>query len=228
MGGYYININIRTDDAEAVRREVVHAFADEGFALVRDDQASQVADNDDLLPDDDDWYGVIVSGAVEPGWTTVYVEDWADSGLLTRLLSKALDAPALELWVADDIHWGYNYSESGRIVDRFADNPASVASSPEEAELYIGDAAALGHILQTTPEALQKALADARLAAGKFAGSAIDGLCEAVGLPFDHVFTGYEYFLTDDPEDYAQDLEDWPQFRHLIFRHPEKRERLEE
>ena len=143
MGGYYININIRTNDADAVRREVIHAFADEGFLLERDDQAAAVAENDDLLPDDDAWYGVIVSGAVEPGWVTVYVEDWADSGLLVRLLSKSLDAPVLEVWVADDIHWGYNYSESGRIVDRFADNPASVAATPEEAELYRGAPGAL-------------------------------------------------------------------------------------
>ena len=56
----------------------------------------------------------------------------------------------------------------------------------------------------------------------------MDALAQAVGLPFEHVFTGYDYFFEDDPEDYSQGLEDWLAFRHLAFQPPRGRETLSE
>ncbi len=228
MGGYYINVNVKTSGDALVRGLVTAIFISEGFMLIGNEAASGVTEDEDKLPDGDAWYGVLVSGAAGRGWVSVYVEDWQDSGFLAKRLAQAADAPVLELWVADDIHWGYNYYENGEVQDRFADDPSQVAESTEEAALYRGNAAALAPILQVPPGQFEAALQGARQNAGQFAGGAVDALAEAVGLPFEHVFTGYDYFFEDDPEDYSQDLEDWPAFRHLAFQPPTGRETLSE
>lgn len=228
MGGYYINVNIKTRDAANVRGLVTAFFTGEGFRLIGEEAASVVTEDEDRLPDGEDWYGVLVSGAAGSGWVSVYVEDWQDSGFLAKRLSQAVQAPVLELWVADDIHWGYNYYENGGVRDRFADDPTQVAESAEEAALYQGEAARLSPVLQVPPAGFEAMLQDARKGAGQFAGEALEALAQAVGLPFEHVFTGYEYFFEDDPEEYSQDLEDWPAFRHLAFQPPKGRETLSE
>ena len=228
MGGYYIGIHLKTSDAAQVKAAVVHVFADAGFRRLGDEPASAVVDDEDTLPDGDAWYGVIVSGATKRGWVSVYVDDWADSGLLAKSLSQSLSVPALEVWVADDVHWGYTYYEAGQIKDRFADAPAALAETPAEAALYAGNADALAAILQALPAQFSKILADARAKAGQFSGGPLDSVAEAIGLPFEHVFTGYDYFFSDDPEDYSGDLENWPAFRHLAFQMPKGRETLAE
>ena len=202
-------------------------FIDKGFPLLKDEAAAVAVDDEDKLPEGDDWYGVIVSGATKHGWVSVYVADWADSGLLAKGLSKALAAPVLEVWAAEDIHWGYTYYEDGAVLDRFADDPAQVAETPEEAALYSGRAGALASIVHS-PQTFGQILRDSQRKAGQFPGEPLDGVAQAVGLPFEHLFTGYDYFLDDDPEDYADDLEHWPEFRHLAFRTPPGRETLAE
>lgn len=228
MGGYYINVNVKTGDPAKVRGLVTTLFSGEGFKSIGEEAASVVTEDEDKLPDGDDWYGVLVSGVSGKGWVSVYVADWQDSGFLAKRLSQDAQAPVLEVWVADDIHWGYNYYEDGEVRDRFADDPSQVAESAEEASLYRGEAARLAPILQVPPARFEAALQDARKGAGQFAGGAVDTLAQAVGLPFEHVFTGYEYFFEDDPEEYGEDLEDWPSFRHLAFQPPPGRETLGE
>ena len=228
MGGYYINVNLKTPDAGRVRGLLTALFAGEGYTLLADAAASVVTGDEGELPDGDDWYGVLVSGVAGSGWVSVYVEDWQDSGFLARRLSEAAGVPALEVWVADDTHWGYNYYEGGTVQDRFADDPAPLAADDAEAALYRGDAARLAPILQVPPPRFDALLQDARTNAGQFAGGPLDAVAEAVGLPFEHVFTGYDYFFDDDPDDYGQDLEDWPAFRHLAFQPPPGRETLSE
>ena len=228
MGGYYIGIHLRTADAAQVKVAVTKTFADAGFRFLSDEPASAVVDDEDRLPDGDHWYGVMVSSATKRGWVSVYADDWADSGLLAKSLSSALAVPALEVWVADDIHWGYTYYENGTVQDRFSDAPNEVAETPAEAALYVGNADALAAILQVPPSQFAKTLADARAKAGQFSGGPLDAVAEAVGLPFEHVFTGYDYFFSDDPEDYSSDLENWPAFRHLAFQMPKGRETLAE
>ena len=71
-------------------------FAAEGFRPLGDEAASAVVEDEDRLPDGEDWYGVIVSGVAGAGWVSVYVADWQDSGALARGLSARLRAPALE------------------------------------------------------------------------------------------------------------------------------------
>ena len=226
MSGYYIGIHFKVTDAAQVKGAVTQTFVGAGFRLLSDEPASAVVDDEDRLPDGDAWYGVLVSGKAGRGWVSVYVDDWADSGLLATAVSGALGIPALEVWVADDVHWGYTYYENGEVADRFADDPKPLADTPAEAALYAGQSQALTAILQLPPAQLQKTLADARTNAGQFAGEPLDSLASAVGLPFEHLLTGYEYFFTDDPEDYSQDLEDWPAFRHLAFQMPQGRETL--
>lgn len=233
MGGYYINVSLKDADPAAVRRAVTGLFAAEGFAPLGEQPASVVTEDEDALPDGDDWYGVLVSGtagktADGTGWVTVYVDDWQDSGLLAKYLSATLGTPALEVWVADDIHWGYTYYERGEVRDRFTDAPGEVADTPEEAALYAGQSDALAPVLQIPPAQFAAVLTDARANAGQFAGGPLDAVAQAIGLPFEHLFTGYDYFFEDDPDDYAQDLEDWPAFRHLTFRPPTGRETLAE
>lgn len=228
MGGFYINVNVKTDDAARVREAVTEVFAAEGFPLLGEEPASAVMEDEGRLPDGDAWYGVLVSGAAGRGWVSVYVEDWQDSGLLAKRLSQSLTVPALEVWVADDVHWGYTYYESGEVQDRFADDPARVAETDEEAALYQGRADALTPVLRVSPTQFAKMLGDAHTRAGQFAGGPLDDLAQAVGLPFEHVFTGYEYFFSDNPEDYAEDLEGWTGFRHLAFGLPKGRETLAE
>ncbi len=218
---------MKSPDAAAVRTAAMALFAGKGFSLLSDEAASVVVENEDKLPNGDDWYGVIVSGATKHGWVSVYVDDWADSGLLAKGLSAALSAPVLEVWVAEDIHWGYTYYENGLVLDRFADDPAQVIETPEEAALYVGQADVLTPILRS-PQAFQQILREAQAKAGQFAGEPLDGVAQAVGLPFEHLFTGYDYFFDDDPEDYADDLEQWPEFRHLAFQTPPGRETLAE
>jgi len=228
MGGYYINVNVKTADVSLVRGLVTAIFTGEGFRLIGEEAASVVTEDEDKLPDGDDWYGVLISGASGRGWVSVYVEDWQDSGFLAKRLSQAAQAPVLEVWVANDIHWGYNYYENGEVRDRFTDDPSQVAESAEEAALYRGETTRLAPVLQVPPPRFEAVLQDAREGAGQFAGGAVDALAQAVGLPFEHVFTGYDYFFEDDPEDYSQDLEDWPAFRHLAFQPPKGRETLAE
>ena len=228
MGGYYINVNVKTSDAANVRELLTATLTGEGFTLIGDAAASVVTEDEDKLPDGDTWYGVIVSGASGKGWVSVYVADWQDSGFLAKRLFQAAQSPILEVWVADDSHWGYNYYENGEVRDRFADDPSQVAESAEEAALYQGKAAVLTPILQVPPPRVEAVLQEARKNAGQFAGGAVDALAQAVGLPFEHAFTGYDYFFEDDPEDYSEDLEDWPAFRHLAFQPPPGRETLAE
>lgn len=228
MGGYYIGIHLKTSDAAQVKDAVIQTFADAGFRFLGDEPASAVVDDEDRLPDGDHWYGVLVSGATKRGWVSVYADDWADSGLLAKSVSQALGVPALEVWVADDVHWGYTYYESGQVIDRFADAPRVLAETPAEAALYAGNADALAAILQVPAPQFAKMLADARAQAGQFSGGPLGSVAEAIGLPFEHVFTGYDYFFSDDPEDYSSDLENWPAFRHLAFQTPKGRETLAE
>ncbi len=228
MGGYYIGIHLKTTGAAQVKAAVINTFAEAGFRLLGDESASAVVDDEDRLPDGDQWYGVIVSGQTKHGWVSVYIDDWADSGLLAKSVSSALSVPTLEVWVADDIHWGYTYYESGQVQDRFADAPSEVAETAAEAALYAGNAEALAPILQVPASRFAQTLSDARAKAGQFSGGPLDAVAEAVGLPFEHVFTGYDYFFSDDPEDYSGDLENWPAFCHLAFQMPKNRETLAE
>lgn len=226
MADYYINVNVRTTDAGRVRALVTDIFTARDFALVGEAAASVVVEDEDALPDGDNWYGVVVSGVCGRGWVTVYVEDWADSGVLARELSGKLDAPALEIWVAEDVHWGYTFYENGEVRDRFTDDPSAVADTKQEAALYAGRAAALEPVLLTGADALQAALDAAHGAAGQFVGPGVDALAQAVGLPFEHAFTGYEFFFTDDAEDFGPSLEHWGEFRHLAYHAPAGRETL--
>lgn len=228
MGGYYINVNIKTDDAARVREAVKSLFAAEGFRLLSDVAALSIVEDEENLPIGDDWYGVLMSSVAGAGWVSVYVDDWPDSGFLARRLSLSLAAPTLEFWVADDVHWGYSYYEGGEVRDRFADDPGQVAESKEEAALYSGQADALTPILRAAPGAVAKMLHEAHAQAGQFAGGPLDAVAQAVGLPFEHTFTGYDYFFRDDPEDYSLDLENWAGFRHLAFQSPQGRETLSE
>ncbi len=228
MGGYYISVNIKTDNAPQVRDLLTTLFTDNGFTLLGSEAASVVTEDEDKLPDGDDWYGVLVSGASGSGWVTVYVEDWQDSGFLAKRLSQSVGAPVLELWVADDTHWGYNYYAGGEVRDHFTDDPSQVIESEAEAVLYRGNAETLAPILKVPQAQFAAVLHEAQASAGQFAGGPIDAVAQAVGLPFEHVFTGYDYFFNDDPEDYAQDLENWPEFRHLAFQPPPGRETLSE
>lgn len=228
MGGYYINVNVRSDSADAVRDAVVAAFSTEGFALIQATAASDVVDNDDRLPDGDDWYGVIVSGRTDCDWVSVYVDDWKDSGLLARWISETLETQAIEIWVADDVNWGYTYWENGRVRDRFADDPRTMTDDPIEMKMYAGAPESLGPILEVTDDVFAKALVDAKARAGQFAGPSVGDLCESIAIPFEQAFTGYEYFFSDDPDDYSADLPHWADFRHYAFRHPDRRERLTE
>ena len=228
MGGYYIGIHLKTTSTAQVKDAVAKTFMDAGFRLLGDEPLSAAVDDEDKLPNGDHWVGVIVSGPTKRGWVSVYGDDWADSGLLAKSVSLALGVPALEVWVADDIHWGYTYYESGLVADRFADDPSQIAETPAEASLYVGAADALSAILQVPPSRFAETLADARAKTGQFSGGPLGDIADAVGLPFEHVFTGYDYFFSDDPEDYSADLENWPSFRHLAFQMPKGRETLAE
>jgi hypothetical protein len=75
---------------------------------------------------------------------------------------------------------------------------------------------------------VQAALEAARTKAGRNAAGPVDGFARTVGLPFAHAYTGYDAFFEEDPEDYADDLEGWPRFRHLAFVPPPGREGLAE
>lgn len=226
MPDYYINANVHTRDADAVRRAVQDIFTAHGFAPLADTQASLVVEDDDALPPGTDWYGAMVSGASGRGWVSVYVDDWQDSGVLSRTLSEALGVEVLELWVAEDVHWGYTLFANGAVTSRYADDPQGVADTPEEAALYAGRADAFTALLTQPADALQAALETAHSKAGEFAGPGVDALADALGLPFEHVFTSYEFFFNDDPEDYGPNLEHWDKFRHLAFRNPPGRETL--
>lgn len=228
MSGYYIGIHLKTDNQAQVKRALTTTFTDAGFQMLSDEPASAVVEDEDNLPDGDSWYGVLVSGAAKRGWVSVYVDDWADSGLLAKALSSSLGVPALEVWVAEDVHWGYTYYENGAVSDRFADDPRLLADTSAEAALYAGRVEALSAVLQVPPAQFATMLTDAHAKAGQFAGGPLDGIAQATGLPFEHLFTGYDYFFSDDPEDYSVDLEDWPAFRHLAFQTPKGRETLAE
>ena len=228
MSGYYINVSVKSDDPAQIREAVTELFAAEGFPLLGEEIAALVVEDEDKLPEGDDWYGAIVSGATKHGWVTVYVDDWQDSGLLAKGLSQSLAVPALEVWVAEDVHWGYNYYENGDVRDRFADDPTQMADTPDEIARYVGRADALSPILQISPLRFGQILQEAQDKPGQFAGVPLDSVAEAVGIPFEHLFTGYDYFFSDDPEDYGEDLVDWLGFRHLAFGIPKGRETLAE
>ena len=143
MGGYYINVNLKTDDAARVREAVIDASPPKA-SRCSGRNPPHGRGRRGRLPDGDDWYGVLVSGAAGTG---------LGLGLRGRLAGQRLtrQAPvAVALssgpgtWVADDIHWGYNYYENGEVRDRFADDPSQVAESEEEAALYQGRAEAAG------------------------------------------------------------------------------------
>ena len=165
MGGYYINVNIKTNDSAAVRGLLTTLFTGEGFQPIAEASASAVTEDEDKLPDGDGWYGVLISGASGKGWVSVYVEDWQDSGFLAKRLSQAVKAPVLETWVADDTHWGYNYYENGEVRDRFTDDPSQVAEGAEEAALYQGDADRLAPVLQVPSARFAALLQEARAGA---------------------------------------------------------------
>lgn len=226
MTDYYINANVHTRDTQAVLSAVRSIFTAQGFTLLADTSARDVVEDDEALPSGSDWYGVVVSGASGRGWVSVYVEDWQDSGLLAQALSKALSVDVLEVWVAEDVHWGYTLFKQGAVADRYADDPQSVAETLEEVALYAGRASTFGGLLSQPADTLQATLETAHTQAGKFAGPGIDALAQAVGLPFEHVFTGYEFFFSDDPEDYGPSFDHWDQFRHLAFRTPAGRDTL--
>lgn len=226
MPDYYISANVRTRDTDSVLRAVREIFAGRGFAPIADTRAAAVVEDDDALPPGTDWYGVVVSGASGCGWVSVYVDDWQDSGLLSCALSEILGVLVLEIWVAENVHWGYTLFDGGVVTDRFADAPDQVADTPDEAAQYAGRADALSTLLVQPPDALRAALETARAQAGEFAGPGVDALAAAVGLPFEHVFTGYDFFFNDDPEDYGPSLEQWAEFRHLAFQNPPGRETL--
>lgn len=226
MPDYYINANVHTRDAARVRLALGDIFTAQGFVPLADTPASAVVEDDDALPPGADWYGVMVSGASGHGWVSVYVEDWQDSGLLSRALSEALGVEVLEVWVAEDVHWGFTLFEAGAVSARFADAPGQVADTPEEAALYQGNALALSALLVQPTDPLQAALDKAHAQTGRFAGPGVDALAQAVGLPFEHAFTGYEFFFNDDMEDYGPSLDNWNAFRHLAFRNPIGRETL--
>lgn len=225
MGGYYINISMQADSVETVRNAVIAVFEQEGFSLLQVDPAYRVVDNEDRLPDIE-WYGVMISGKTDNGWVTVYVDDWKDSGFLAKKLSAYLSSHAIEIWVADDVNWGYTFWHNGLVIDRFADDPAVMTTNKDESQAYEGSAEKLGPILDVTDDAFQELLSDAHAKAGKFTGPIIGDFCEAIALPFEYAFTAYEYFFTDDPEDYTIDLPEWSQFRHMSFGYPDEKETL--
>lgn len=226
MQGYYISVNVRAENVEEVRNAVIGVCDDEGLSLIQVDPAQRVVDDEDRLPEGDDWYGILVSGTFKPGWTTVYVDDWKDSGMLARTLSAWLKVPVLEIWVAQDIHWGYTYFENGEVRDRYADDPSCVAEAPDEEPLYKGQPDALASIATLPAEEVQAALDKGRAQAGEFAGIGLSAFCDTVALPFERALTSYEHFFTDDPVDYIPEHPDWSQFRHLSFRLPEDRDSL--
>ncbi len=227
MNGDYINIHVRSKEAAPVRQAVSEILAQHGFQPVGDEAAPNVVDDEDALPPGDDWYGVMV-GAGTDKWTSVYVEDWQDSGVLAKGLSALLQAPTLEIWVVEDAHWGYTYYEGGEVKDRFADDPQKVAETPQEAASLQGRSEVLTPILGVTGSEFEHVLRNAQAGAGEFVGPVIDALAQSVGLPFDHIMIGYESFFADDPDDYEDGLERWRQWRHLAFRHPQGNEQLAE
>ncbi len=226
MSQFSIGVHVKSADAGAVRAATAALFGAQGFRPLGDEALASVVEDEDRLPDGDDWYGVAVSGDAGAGWVSVYVADWPDSGALARELSRRLNAPALELWVADSRHWGYTLFGGGEVRDRFADDPQAVAETPNEAALYRGDAKTLGQTLGVSGKPLEAALEAARAGAGRLAVGPVDQFTQALGLPFAHAFTGYDEFFEADPDDYADDLEDWPRFRHLAFAPPPGRESL--
>jgi hypothetical protein len=228
MSGDYINIHVRSDNPLAVRQAVKALFGELDFAPIGDEAAALVVEDEDMLPDGVDWYGVLVSGETPGGWVSVYVEDWQDSGVLAHGLSRLLAAPVLEVWVAEETHWGYTYYEDGAVKDRFADDPSQVTETSAEAEELAGRPERLAAVLRVPTTEWERGLQEARSETGQFVGPGLDRLANAVGLPFEHLLIGYEAFFDDDPEDYGPSLEQWLEWRHLSFRHPEGREMLAE
>ena len=221
MSVEFISLHVRTADAEAVRESVTTLFEEHGFSLSDDAPAQEF-----LEGDAEDGYGVFVSAGAGSGWTSVYVADWEDSGLLGKHLSLDVPAPTLELWTSNGLLWGYTCFERGAVVDRFASVPNLVAADPAEEVLYAGDAAGLARVLHTSSPA--DALLLARADPDRFAGIAIDRFCASLALPFTHAFAGYDDFFDDDPEDFGPGLEDWQEWRHLTFTHPAGRDTLTE
>lgn len=225
MGGYYINIHLKANELAMVRQALVDLFHAHGFALCGEDAVAAAVESDSDSAVALDWYGIIVSPP-SGGWISVYVDDWQDSGVIVKGLSRALEIPALEVWAADEIYWGYAYYENGEVIDRFANDPRKVSSQPAEIEILAGRPEALAPILCVPVAEFAQMLDNARTSAGQFVGPAIDNLAEAVRLPFDHILIGYESFFEDDPEDYVPGLLDWPRWQHLAFKHPEGKDRL--
>jgi len=216
---YCIGIHVAAPDPLAVRQKAVAAMAAHHFGLFSDELV------DEAEPDDDS-YGLICSGPTRAGWVSLYVTDWQDSGVIAQYLSHALSTAVLEIWVAEDTLWGYNYFECGEVRDRFASDPVGVAESPAEATRLYGDPGVLRGILKTSPDVLESILRHSQANAGGLAAGPVGRASDTLGLNFNHVYTSYEAFFDDDPEDYSPGLENWAQFRHLTFRHPQGKESI--
>jgi hypothetical protein len=197
-----------------------------GFVPIADEPLAAVAADETRLPDGERWYGLICSGKTAGGWVSIYVEDWQDSGALAERISQSMPAHVLEVWIADDTVWGYNYFENGTVRDRFANDPAEVADTKADVLKLSGNPAALKAVLKTTPEEFAALLAKAQASRTDLAAGFVERFCDAVGLNFTHAYTSHDQFFDDDSEDYSPGMEDWEQFRHLAFQHPQGKERI--
>lgn len=226
MSGYYINVHIKSTDAVAVLSALADIFADYGFAKIGDEAAGAAVEADLLAHEERGCYGVIVSPPTHDGWSAVYVDDWQDSGVIASGLSRILETQVLEIWVADEVNWGYAYFENGAVLDRFADDPSKVTDKADEISALAGKPDALAPVLGIPPADFRQVLSNARATSGQFVGPAIDDLANAVSIPFEHILIGYDSFFDDDPEDYIPGLIDWPHWRHFTFKNPDGRDRL--
>jgi hypothetical protein len=228
MNESFIACHLKTSDPRCIEQDLSAFLINEGFPLLRAEPLREALDADAPGHDPDGTLGVVLSSAAGSGWVSVYTADWLESGVLAKALSQRLSLWALELWVVNDLHWGYTLYDSGQVLDRFADNPKNVADTREEQALYRGNPALFLPLLKSPAAQVAPILSRAHAQAGRFAAEPIDALADALGLPFAHAFLGYDSFFENDPEDYADDLEHWPQFRHLTFQIPAGREGLAE
>jgi len=221
----HISIHVRHNDQAAVSAAVSQIFNGAGYGLLTDETAQQAVESEEEL--EDDIYGYIVTGATEGGWISIYVDDWVDSGLIAKSVSQTLQAWTLETWIQDEFHWGYTLYNEGAILDRFTDDPYALTNDPDEAALYTGNHETFLPILVQPAETLKTLLDEAQeKAAEENSTKSVAHLAEAVGIPFEHALIGLEDFFEEDPEDYIPDLENWPTFRFLTFRHPEGKSTL--
>jgi hypothetical protein len=227
MDGYFINIHFRAKDVDSIKRSIISVFEKQGFKLTEDAPAAEIVGDDSQLPEDDTRYGLVISG-LSNGWISAYVDDWQDSGLLAKEISRRLQVPTLEIWASENVQWGYTYFVAGEVWDRFGNDPAAIADSPAEEKKYIGNPVALADVLVVPPVNLETVLRQAQQEPDEFVSGSISEVCDTVGLPYEHALIGYEDFFETDPEDYQQDLTDWPSFRHLYFIGADGKEKLAE